>query len=207
MPSSVVAHAARAALLVTVLAAGAAAVSVTVGLSVSDVHYDMKISSDERRQVTDTATVAGWLSAEWVDATLAWSGAGATSRHLRSDEEVWLPDIRHLNPTYASSSNLLTRPGSAAVVDQSGKVHYECPVSFSVRFIPRDFEQRFEIRLGSRVMTRSEMTLEPASETLDMSEYTGWYVHNTWMWKNETTRAGFTEPFSLLVAGVYPTII
>ena len=188
---------------------GADPVTVTVGLSISDVHYDMKINYDERRQITDTAQVTGWLSAEWVDQSLAWAGdsaaAGQTSRRLSPGADMWLPDIRHLNTVNPTSSNLLVA-GADGLVDPSGKVHFETPVGFTVRYIPKDFNQAFEIRLGSRLMTSAQMVLEPASDVLDTSEYTGWYLKNTWMWKNETSRAGFAEPFSLLVAGVFPTV-
>ncbi|KAF0297682.1 Acetylcholine receptor subunit alpha-type acr-16 [Amphibalanus amphitrite] len=192
--------------LLALLGPSAGAVTVTVGLSISDVHYDMKVNSDERRQVTDTALVTGWLRTEWTDASLARSGGGQTSRRLSSTAEMWLPDIRHLNTIESASPSLLTN-SSDGIVDASGKVHFETPVRFAVRFIPKDFNRSFEIRLGSRLMTTAEMNLQPADDTLDVSEYTGWYLTNTWMWKNETTRAGFTEPFSLLVAGVFPTVI
>ena len=188
-------------------------VSVTVGLSVNDVHFDLKITSDERRQVTDTAVVTGWRTAEWTDASLARSSdptqaGGQTRRPLRLDEDIWMPDIRHLNTVSQTADNLLLMSSDTnSVVEPSGKVIFQSPVQLSVRFLPREGFNMFMIRLGSRLMTTAEMDLLPAGDSLDMGEYCGWYVNDTWMRRNETTRAGFAEPFSVIEAGIMPAII
>ena len=168
--------------------AAADPVSVTVGLSIIDAHFDMKINSDERRRVTDQAVVTGWMTTEWTDPSLAWSNdTTRASRRLRLDNDIWLPDIRHLNTIGPFAHNLLTFSDGEAVVDPSGKVLVQSLVQLTVRFLPREGFTMFMVRLGSRLMTTAEMDLQPAGDEPDMGEYSGWYVNSAFMRRNETS--------------------
>ena len=184
-------------------------VNVTVGLTVTDVYYDLNVGSVERRQVTDTATVTGWLTAEWTDASLVRHGSAGG--YWSFYEINWIPDIRPLNTVDPSANKLLKLrdmhhddSDTVVVVDnESGKVFFQSFVQLKVRFVPS--KDTFKIRLGSRRMTTAEMQLTPAGDTLDMSEYTGLPVTSSAIVSGEFSRTGFAEPFSVIEATITVT--
>lgn len=140
--------------------------NVTIGLNLIDAEVD-----EEANKVT----LGAWLSMEWVDINLGWSGDAVTTTRV-SPNQIWTPDIYPYSRVPTIGPWMEQTP---AIVYPSGKVLHVPPVSFTVRCQREQTNEKDRItcpfKLGSWTHSEAQMDLhleDGASEgDIDVSEF------------------------------------
>ena len=161
-------------------------IRLSVGVSLLDADVNVP---DQRRWTFTKVTLGGWLTLEWTDHRLSWSGGNVTSTRVLPSR-IWTPDLTVYNQVPVTTQWVHPTP---SIVYSSGAVLYIPLVSFTVRCRRNGTDSlHYRIvcpfKIGSWTHSVEEMDLVTKNSTIDTSDFISnnyWAVESTSLVRQE----------------------